>query len=437
MNQMLSFRAGLWCILAIALIPGPVRPADYLIWKNLSKFSAIRMGVGVTSLGGKIYVIGGYGMAGTSQEAGILNTTTGAITGINPIPQVREAPAVVSYGGTVFVVGGLDNSGAGVGQGNTSDLGPPDTVWHNNITPLMNTGRGYMGAACIGSTVYVFGGISANPFTPGTCLNTMESYDLSAGGAGAWAPHATKIMSEAKAGMLTVVLNGKIYIIGGAITGFPGASSKVEIYDPIPGGLDGFSAGPDMPVGIAYATGGVINGKIFVLPQSVTVGQATPFYVFDPATNRWDTVSYKYDSPYASTSRRATVVVGQKIYVIGGTTPISSIDEITDIDFSVNAPKDGKIQIRNNIINIDSKGQKAYIVVKGTAGKGYSLAVYSRAGLKLGVIVESAVIGADGTALTVFDGTLASGKKLGSGAYWVVGGMSVSDRQLMMVINGK
>jgi len=424
------FRAGLLSLITMAIASGEARANDYLIWKSVYQFPSIRMGAGAALMDGKIYFAGGYGMAGASQDANVYTPGSDDILNLNNIPQKREGPTVVSWNHTLLVIGGMD--AGGVGQTNTANLNLPDTVWHNYYPNLMNAGRGYMGAAMIGSTVYVFGGFTSLPVT---VVDTMESFDYAVGGAGTWNPHNTKHFIEApKAGMLTVELNGLIYIIGGFLNGPPGASNKMEIYTPPPVG-DGFAYGPDLPVAIAFPYGGVIDGKIFVMPSSNPIGGSNPIYVFDPAANKWSTVNYTYDSSFISTTKRASVVVGRKIYLVGGTAPISTIDELSDIDFSVNAPKDGKIQVRNNIINT-AKGMTAFIVVRGTAGKSFSLAVYSRAGLHLGDIITDGLIGSDGNTLVVFDGSLKD-KKLNSGAYWIVGGGGVKDRQPIMVINEK
>jgi N-acetylneuraminic acid mutarotase len=429
------FRAGLLSLISITLVPSLAGASDYLIWKNLSRISPMRFGVATCVFEGKVYAFGGYnpGMPGApTDDVNFLNLATGELSDYpSTLNMAREGAGAVSYNGSMYVVGGLD--AAGFGSPNTEFTTPSvATTWDNWTVGPMGGGHGYMGTAIVGSVVYVFGGINGAKAPTAT----IEKCDLSAKSP-TWSGCAG-VLTIPKFGVFAAAVGTKVYLVGGSNAG---QTNQLDIYDTV---ADSVTPGPSLPSGISFAAGGVIDGKIFVLPNWIYAGTTPAIYVFDPAANKWSTVDWVNNmvttgGSYVSGTRRSAAVIGRKMYVIGGD-GLSMIDEITDLDFSVNAPKKGKIQIRNNIIGINRPSgianMKAFIVITGEAGKTYSLALYSRAGLFLGNLVDGGTIGPDGSALVVFDGTIKD-KKLKSGAYWVVGGNAVADRQPLMVINEK
>ena len=62
-------------------------------------------------------------------------------------------------------------------------------------------------------------------------------------------------MSEARHGVASAVLNGKLYAIGGH------GLSSVEIYDP---STESWSTGPSLPSEVNHGTAITVNGKIYL-----------------------------------------------------------------------------------------------------------------------------------------------------------------------------
>ncbi len=110
----------------------------------------------------------------------------------------------------------------------------------------------------------------------------------------------------------SVVLGGKIYIIGGLEPG--GVSTdKVHIYDPA---KDTWSIADPLPLAMHHMACAVSNGKIYVLGgyTSNPFQPVTNSYKYDPQQNKWVSVAPVPSIRGAS----AAAEMNGKIYVIGG-----------------------------------------------------------------------------------------------------------------------
>ena len=424
----------------VALLPGISLSTDVLIWKQVAMVSRTQVASAV--LNGNLYYIGGIDSAMTpSDTVGKLNLATGLAGLGTPLGLInaRSGACAVACGSTLYVIGG-ENSKTMVLLDDTMNLN--GNLWSNFNATTMNIARVNFGAVVIDNKIYAFGGLNAKSMGDAQ----MEVTEDLATGLG-WDSSASSLLANMNVGRWRFAyaeVNGRIYVMGGQNGAMPaGALASVEIYDPV---ADTWTYGPSMPKARAGGCAAAINGKIFVFPgqpASPSEAATATVFVLDTATNQWTTITPIVSSGNPSQYDRSAVVYGNKIYLVGGMgfsmATAGTIDEVSILDPSVNAPNDGKMQIRNNIINVNRTGarqnMKAYILIKGTAGKSFTLAVYSRAGLWLGDIVTNGVIGSDGSVVVIFDGTVASGKKLNSGSYWIVGGGGVKDRQPIMVIN--
>jgi len=110
------------------------------------------------------------------------------------------------------------------------------------------------------------------------------------------------------------VLDGKIYVIGGA----PSSSSvtrAVEMYDPV---VDTWTRMSNMPSGRCYPAICTLDGKIYVFggsSPSMWSSATKNVYVYDPQADTW---TQKANMPYANAGC-GIAVVDNTIYLIGGT----------------------------------------------------------------------------------------------------------------------
>jgi len=108
------------------------------------------------------------------------------------------------------------------------------------------------------------------------------------------------------------VIDGKIYVIGGAPSN-SSITSSVEMYDPI---VDTWTRMADMPSARCYPATCTFDGKIYVFGG--TTGKYSSamknVYVYDPQIDTW---TQKADMPYA-VALCGIAVVDDTIYLIGG-----------------------------------------------------------------------------------------------------------------------
>ncbi len=123
-----------------------------------------------------------------------------------------------------------------------------------------------------------------------------------------WASRAN--LHDARSGLGTVVLNGKIYAIGGAGNqGFQATNEEFDI------ATNTWTVKTSMPTPRSSFGIAVYQNKIYCMGGFVPGGATGVNEVYDPATDSWET---KASMPTPSENINANLVEG-KIYVIGGT----------------------------------------------------------------------------------------------------------------------
>ena len=153
--------------------------------------------------------------------------------------------------------------------------------------------------------------------SPVSCIDSQDS----------WKTNAP--MHQARGGLGVVVVNGKVYAIGGSIQDGPSAPDLPggfvgtnEEYDPT---TDRWTTKASMPTPRAYFAIGVYQNKIYCIGGTIGIGtddlyNLFPVYinsgvneVYDPATDTWEN---KTPMPLEKRELQANVV-GDKIYLIG------------------------------------------------------------------------------------------------------------------------
>jgi N-acetylneuraminic acid mutarotase len=202
------------------------------------------------------------------------------------------------------------------GDGNTGEIGLPDLQNALYMAPQaeggewtakseMPTARILACSAVVDGRIYVIGG--AEMFL-GRPFSEVEEYDPATD---AWERKAD--MSEGRSACSASAVNGKIYVVGGGMWDRI-AVSRVEEYDPA---TDSWKTKADMPTARSLLSTSVVNGKIYAIgglvePSAFSILSAAEEY--DPATDTW---MKKADMPTPRFGASSGVVDG-RIYVIGG-----------------------------------------------------------------------------------------------------------------------
>ncbi|MCI0442077.1 hypothetical protein L0152_02530 [bacterium] len=137
-------------------------------------------------------------------------------------------------------------------------------------------------------------------------------------------------LSTPRQEMQQVLLNGKIFVIGGLIQGGTG-TDLVEVYDPQ---NNTWSTSTPLPQKMHHISTAEVNGKIYVLGGFLNnTFQATDaVYEFDPATSIWTSKAPMLQRRGAATA----AVVNGLIYVIGGVANPGGVTNANEVFDPVN-----------------------------------------------------------------------------------------------------
>ena len=229
---------------------------------------------------------------------------------------------------SLLMVGMLLLAACGVEESTPTPVSPTaaaiaasaDGIWTKRAD--MPTARYELSTCVVDGKIYVIGG--AGPVYQ--ALGTVEVYDPVTD---TWKEKSE--MPTARQGLSTSAVNGKIYAVGGAECISSSCSqvetfSTVEEYDPA---TDTWTTKSPIPTERGWHSASVVDGKIYIIggSQGYTPGynyhHVLTVEVYDPATDTW---SQKGDMPESRAYGSASVVDG-KIYLIGGYLGGQKVDE--------------------------------------------------------------------------------------------------------------
>ena len=247
-----------------------------------------------------------------------------------PFPEPAEEVYGIAAGGKLYVFGGL--APGWTPRGMVYEYDPANDSWTKKKSmPLLSH---HVALAEVNGKIYVMGGFTKPASGPSAWVpvNNAWEYDPASDSWKALAPLPTKRGSPVAA-----VVNGKIYVIGGAGT-HPGSKETSlhparphraldvnEVYDPA---SNSWQTKATMPTARNHAAVGVVNNKVYVIGGRVGaafITRASNIDIveeYDPATDQWG--SLKAPMP---TARSATAwgTHRGRIYVAGGETRTSTM----------------------------------------------------------------------------------------------------------------
>ncbi|HEX3038136.1 MAG TPA: kelch repeat-containing protein [Oscillospiraceae bacterium] len=190
----------------------------------------------------------------------------------------------------------------------TNTNAPTDSANNGWIkkTPMF-TGRHVFETIVLNGKIYAIGGSN------NAGLSSVEVYDPTAN---TWKTLAS--MNNSRYYFQAVAVDGKIYAIGGE-----DSYSSMEVYDPK---TDKWTTKASMGASRYIFKAQVINGKIYAIGGD---GSYNSIEVYDPNTDKWTTKASMHQN---GRFWDQTEVIDGKIYVIGGTCEsIEVYDPVTDI----------------------------------------------------------------------------------------------------------
>jgi N-acetylneuraminic acid mutarotase len=171
----------------------------------------------------------------------------------------------------------------------------------------MPTARVFVSGCVIDGKIYVVGGAPS----PSSLTSAVEMYDPIAD---TWTRMAN--MPSARCGHATCSFDGKIYVFGGTSPDMWSTAKKnVYVYDPQ---TDTWTQKADMPYANAFCSIAVVEHTIYLIGGTLIESSppVSTVMAYNPITESW---TQKADMPTARCSLSACVLDG-KIYAIGGAT---------------------------------------------------------------------------------------------------------------------
>ena len=230
-------------------------------WEIKAPMPTARAGLSSSVVNGRIYSIGGgtVGTAFSVVEAYDPVTDTWTTKANMPAKKAFHSTSVVD--GKIYAIGGALGSW-GTQLRTVYAYDPVTDTWTRKTD--MPTERSFLSTSVVDGKIYAIGGALASR----TFISTVEEYDPATD---AWTSKAD--MPTRRGLLCTAVVDGRIYAIGGGTTsvGF----SAVEVYDPA---TDTWTMEADMPVTRAFlsTSASVVNGKIYVIGGSISGGGGHP-----------------------------------------------------------------------------------------------------------------------------------------------------------------
>ncbi|HEY3356437.1 MAG TPA: hypothetical protein VGQ83_24515 [Polyangia bacterium] len=283
-----------------------------------------RYGHAIVAYGGYAYVSGGYTGTYTSEvlaapldaEGGV-----GAWMGNPGLNTARAYHAATAYGGWLYAIGGLAFGTFwpySVATVETTQVQPPGrpSAWASSGT--FTTARYKHATLVHNGYVYIIGGQNSS----GTLLNDIRFAPISADGTlGTWGSATASWSGRSSFG--AAVYNGYLYIVGGLT-----ASGRVnEVWvAPLVSGAPGAWSGPNTPSpawpGRAEHTVAAHAGYLYVMGGTSTGTDYLRDLYYAPLTgaNGVPGTWYPAAQPdWGARKAHASVVYGNRLYVLGGT----------------------------------------------------------------------------------------------------------------------
>ncbi|XP_065286208.1 kelch-like protein 8 [Dermacentor albipictus] len=240
-------------------------------WLKAADMSTRRRHVGVASVDGKLYAVGGSDDKHHLASAEVFDPETNCWKLICPMSVARRGLGLCELSGPLYAIGGMDDTS----YFNTVERYDSQTDTWTVVAP-MKSPRGGVAVAVLKDCIYAIGGNVGQ-----TSLSTCEKYD----------PHLNKWsyvagMTQRRAGAGAVALDGFIYVVGGFDNNLP--LSSVERYD----------AELDRWVGVqpmSTSRGGVgvarLAGRLYAVGGHNGSRYLDSVEAYDPALDRWEPVA--------------------------------------------------------------------------------------------------------------------------------------------------
>uniref|UniRef100_UPI00358DF8EC kelch-like protein 29 n=1 Tax=Myxine glutinosa TaxID=7769 RepID=UPI00358DF8EC len=166
------------------------------------------------ALDGKIYALGGLGVAGNLNHAERFDTVTSQREDIAMLPRAVHSAAAATYGGRIYLFGGVNESGRSACI--MQSYLPHCNTWSYIETPMIDNKN--TPAVVVGDLIYILGGTYARA----TTIYDPKKENIKSG----------PDMNYSRQFCGAVVHDGKVYVMGGLAHPEGPALATTEMFDP-------------------------------------------------------------------------------------------------------------------------------------------------------------------------------------------------------------
>ena len=297
-------------------------------WEEVTELPTWRVGGAAAGVGGKIYLIGGFnylgGLEATLSTVDVYDARTNTWHAAAKIPTPRVGPRTAVFSDQIYVFAGYDQKGPRGARRNHKTVEMYDTQTDTWVKkPDMPTLRKAFATAVVDGKIYLIGGNSIDDKRLGEEVITglVEVYDPLTN---RWEKRAD--MPTARTGINAVVVEGKIYVLGGEARLAPGLAGRyvrsIEAYNPK---TDRWQQLPDMPMFKFWFSIVAVNNEIYTI-GGINNGlkRTDAVDVYNPTVDKWRKIA-----PLTIPKTTTAVVVNGTIYTLGGL-----IGKLSDFRFS-------------------------------------------------------------------------------------------------------
>jgi N-acetylneuraminic acid mutarotase len=286
-------------------------------WISKAPMPTARGGLGVVSVDGKIYAIGGMNNNSYLSVNEEYDPVTDKWTTKTPMPTARSGFAIAVYRNRIYIFGGTTGNSTADSSGFTgvTEVYTPGTdTWTTKAT--MPTPRADLSASVIDGKIFLIGGkkyVENDPYYVECYIN--EAYDP---GSDSWTNKTA--IPIATFGYASAVIDNKIYILGGGVQfwgrwDFTSVEAN-QIYD---AENDEWSNGVTFVPSLSYMAASTTSGidayeRIYVVGGFSSEGYSNLTHVYNPKTSTWSTIT-PMPTPRIYLG---SVVLNDTLYAIGG-----------------------------------------------------------------------------------------------------------------------
>ena len=257
-----------------------IEPNPLGTWQALTPLGSVRTENSVAALDGLIYVVGGFKPSGAGTEAETAveryNPSTDTWTTVAALPAGVNHAGLAAVGGKLYLVGGYGGA-TFTGTDVVRIYDPATDSWTTGAS--LPSARGALAVAVLDGKIHAIGGSTNN----GSGLTTHDVYDPAGD---TWSSLAA--MPTARHHLAAATIDGRIYVAAGRTGGGLSNLTTLEIYNPPD---DTWLTGSPVPTARSGVAAAALDGEFYLFGGEGTGGTFDENERYNPTTQLWRTMA--------------------------------------------------------------------------------------------------------------------------------------------------